>query len=81
MRLSESLQSLEVSSGQQGVLIGEGSCGFADHVNEDDENLNTLTVQEEEQRIIPIIGEIQIFLPDSPIEARACVVDAIVEEG
>jgi hypothetical protein len=28
-----------VSSGQQGVLIDEDSCGFADHVNEDDEKL------------------------------------------
>jgi hypothetical protein len=39
MRLSESLESSEVSSCQQEVLIGEDSCGFADHVNEDDDKL------------------------------------------
>jgi hypothetical protein len=27
-----------------------------------------------------IIGGIQIFLPDSPVEARECVVDATIEE-
>jgi hypothetical protein len=37
MRLYESLGSSEVCSCQQGALIGENSCGFADHVNEDDE--------------------------------------------
>jgi hypothetical protein len=81
MRLSESLRSSEVSSCQQGVLIDEDSCGFADHVNEDDEKLNTLTIQEEDQRSILIIGGIQIFLPNSPVEARACVADATTEEG
>jgi hypothetical protein len=45
MRLSESLRSSEVSSCQQGVLIDEDSCGFADHVNEDDEKLKTFTIQ------------------------------------
>jgi hypothetical protein len=65
MRLSESLRILEVSSCQQGVMIGEDSCGFADHVNEDDEKLNTLTIQEEDQRSILIIGGIRIFLPNS----------------
>jgi hypothetical protein len=63
------------------VLIGKGSCGFVDHVNEDDEKLNTLTIQEENHRSILIIGEIQIFLSDSPIEARACVADATIVEG
>jgi hypothetical protein len=81
MRLSESLTDSIESSYQQGVLMDEDSCGFADHVNEDDEKLNTLTIQEEDQRSILIIGGIQIFLPDSPVEARACVADATTEEG
>jgi hypothetical protein len=81
MRLSESLRSSEVSSCQQGVLIDEDSCGFADHVNEYDEKLNTLTIQEEDQRSILIIGGIQIFLPNNPVEARECVADATTEEG
>jgi len=44
MRLFESLRSSEVGSGQQGVLIGEDSCGFTDHVN--DEKSNTFTIKE-----------------------------------
>jgi hypothetical protein len=32
-RLSESLRSSRVSSGQHGVMIGEDSYGFANHVN------------------------------------------------
>jgi hypothetical protein len=48
MRLSESLESSEVSSYQQGILIGEYSCGFANHVNEDDEKLNTFIIEEED---------------------------------
>jgi hypothetical protein len=47
-RLSESIRSSGVSSGHQGVLIGEDSYGFVDHVNEDDEKLNTLPIQEED---------------------------------
>jgi hypothetical protein len=71
MRLSESLRSSEVGSGQQGVLIGEDSCGFVDHVNEDDEKLNTLTIKEEDQRSILIIGGIKTFLPNNQVEASA----------
>jgi hypothetical protein len=52
------------------VLIGEDSCGFADHVNEYDEKLNTLTIQEEDQRSILIIGGIKTFLPNNQVEAR-----------
>jgi hypothetical protein len=44
-----------------------------DHVNEDDEKLNTSTLEEEDQRCILIIGGINIFLPSSPVEASACV--------
>ena len=44
------------SSYQQGVLIDEDSCGFADYVNEDDENLNTPIAAEEDQRCVLIIG-------------------------
>jgi hypothetical protein len=75
-RLSESLMNSAESSYQQGVLIGEDSYGFAEHVNEDDEKLDTLTIQEEDQRNILIIGGIEIFLPSSPVEARACVAGA-----
>jgi hypothetical protein len=71
VRLSESLRSSEVSSYQQGVLIGEDSCGFADHVNEDDEKLNTFTIEEEDQRSILIIGGIKTFLPNSQVETSA----------
>jgi hypothetical protein len=53
------------------VLIGEYSCGFADHVNEYDEKLNTLTIQEEYKRSILIIGGIKTFLPNSQVEASA----------
>jgi hypothetical protein len=62
-------------------MVGEYSCGFVDHVNEDDEKLNTSFTREEDQRSILIIGGIWIFLPDSPIEPRACVVDTTSEEG
>ena len=44
-----------MSSGQQGVLIGEYSCGFANHVNEDDEKLNTFITEEEDHRSVMII--------------------------
>jgi hypothetical protein len=36
---------------------------------------------EEDQRSILIIGEIDIFLPKSPVEARACVAYETIEEG
>jgi hypothetical protein len=51
----------------------EDSCGVADHVNEDDENLNTSTLKEEDQRCILIIGGINIFLTRIPAEASAYV--------
>jgi hypothetical protein len=43
----EEMKSVE-SSYQEGVLIDEHSCGFADQVNEDDENLNTPIEAEED---------------------------------
>jgi hypothetical protein len=61
------------SSYQQGVLIDEDSCGFSDHVNEDDENLNIPITAEEDQRCVLIIGGIQIFLPNSPEETNTRV--------
>jgi hypothetical protein len=45
-----------VSSYQEGVLIYEYSCGFADHVNVYDEKSNTSTIKEEDQRCILMIG-------------------------
>jgi hypothetical protein len=80
MRLSESLRSSGVSSCQQGVLIDGDSCGFADHVNEDDDKLKTFTIQEEDQRSILIIGGIKIFLPNSQVEANAHDESAAEEE-
>jgi hypothetical protein len=47
MILSKSIGRSEVSSSQQGSLIGGDSCGLADHVNADDENLNTSITNEE----------------------------------
>jgi hypothetical protein len=70
-----------VGSCQQGVLIGEDSCGFADHVNEDDEKLKTLTIQEEDQKSILIIGGIKEFLPNNQVKASAHDESATTEEG
>jgi hypothetical protein len=53
------------------VLIGEDSCGFVDHVNEYDEKLNTLTIKEEDQKSILIIGGIKELLPNNQVEASA----------
>jgi hypothetical protein len=61
------------SSYQKGVLIDEHSCGFADHVNEDDEKLNTPIAAEEDKRCVLIVGGIQILLPNSPIETNTRV--------
>jgi hypothetical protein len=68
----EEINSVE-SSYQKGVLIDEHSCGFADQVSEDDEKLNTPIAVEEDQRCVLIVGGIQIFLPNSPIETNTRV--------
>jgi len=81
VRLSESLRDSGVSSGQQGVLIGEDSCGFAGHVNEYDDKLKTCTIQEEDQKSILMIGGIWVFLPHSPVEANKGVADAKTSGG
>jgi hypothetical protein len=44
-----------------------------DHVNEDDEKLNTPIAAEEDQRCVIIVGGIQIFLPNSPTETNTRV--------
>jgi hypothetical protein len=44
VRLSESDKDSRVSSCQQGVLISEDSCGFTDHVNEDDDKLKNCPI-------------------------------------
>jgi hypothetical protein len=62
------------------VLIDGDSCGFVDHVNEDDEKLNTSITKEEDQRSILIIGGIKIFLPNSQVEASAHDESATKEE-
>ena len=55
MRVSASLTNSVESSCQQGALMDEDSCGFTDHVNEDDEKLNTFIIPEKDQRRIMII--------------------------
>jgi hypothetical protein len=55
------------------VLRDEHSCGFADQVNEDYEKLNTPIAVEDDQRCVLIVGGIQIFLPNSPIEINTRV--------
>jgi hypothetical protein len=81
MRLSESIRDSGVSSGQQGVLRSEDSCGFVDHVNEDDDKLETCSIQTEDQKSILMIGGIKVFLPYSPIEAKEDVAGATTTEG
>jgi hypothetical protein len=78
-RLSKSLMNSAESSYQQGVLIGEDSYGVTKHVNEDENNLDTLTIQEVDQIIILIIGGIQVFLPNNQVGARACVAGATIK--
>jgi hypothetical protein len=80
VKLFESLKESRVSLGQQGVLISEDSCGFTDHVNEYDDNFKICTIQKEDQKSIMMIGGIRVFLLDSPIEARECVMDVATEE-
>jgi hypothetical protein len=53
------------------VLIDGDSCGFVDHVNGDDEKLNTSITKEEDQRSILIIGGIKIFLTSSQVKTSA----------
>jgi hypothetical protein len=60
-------------------VIGEDSCGFADHVNEDDEKLKTLTIQKEDHRSILIIGGIKNFLTNNQVEASAHDEGALTE--
>jgi hypothetical protein len=81
MRLCESLTDSIESSYQQRVLIGEDSCGFVYHVNEYDENLKTLTIQEEDQKIILIIGGIKEFLPNTQVKASAHDESETIGEG
>jgi hypothetical protein len=81
VRLSESLRDLRVSSGQQGVLISEDSCGFADHVNEYGDKLKIYPIQKEYQKSILMNGGIKVFLPYSPVEAIVCVANVGTVEG
>jgi hypothetical protein len=53
------------------VLIDKDSCGFVDHVNEDNEKLNTSITKEKDQRSILITGGIKIFLPNIQGEVSA----------
>jgi hypothetical protein len=81
VRLFERLKDSGVSSSQQGVLRGEDSCGFADHVNEDDDKSKTCPIQKEDQKSILMIRGIKLFLPYSPVEASMCVSNATTMEG
>jgi len=81
MRLSESFESLEVSSCQRVVMIGEYSCGFVDHLNEYDNKLKTFTIQEENQKSVLVIRGIKVFLPNNQEETSARDESATVGEG
>jgi hypothetical protein len=59
----------------------EDSCGVEDHVNEDDQKLNTSTTKEKDKRCILIIGGIQIFFPISSVEASAQVAGEVEATG
>jgi hypothetical protein len=63
------------------MLIGEDSCGFVDHMNEDDEKLETSTIKEEYKKSILIIGGIKEFLPNSQVKDSAHDESAGAEEG
>jgi hypothetical protein len=81
MRLSESLKSSKVGSYQQGVMIGDDSCGFVDHMNEDDDKLKTFTIQEENQKMHSDDWGIRVFLPDNQVKASAHDENATTIEG
>jgi hypothetical protein len=82
MRLSKSLINSEMDLDQQIQLTeDEDSCGFPSHVNEDDGNLKTFTIREDDMRTLIMIGGIEIFLPLAQEEAEICVVDATTTEG
>jgi hypothetical protein len=54
--------------------------GKGEEINSAEISNHQGVLMEEDQRCVMIIGGIQIFLPHIPVEARACVADAI-EEG
>jgi hypothetical protein len=81
----EEMSSAEIS--RQRVLTDEeeaeerplsdgDSRGIVDHVNEDDEKLKTSTVNEKDQRIILIIGGVDIFMLIGRGEVNIDVLDA-----
>jgi hypothetical protein len=78
-RLFESIRNSEVISYQQGEFVDEYSCGFANHVDEYYEKINTSTIKEEDQRCILIIGGIKTFLPSSQAEASISVAGVEIE--
>jgi hypothetical protein len=80
---------LAKSSCQQGVLTDgeeeeeerphayEGSCGTENHVNEDDDKLETFITKGKDQRSVLVIGGVEIFLPSSQGEVSTYVAGAI----
>jgi hypothetical protein len=62
----------------EGIPHSEGYLhGVASRVNEDDEKLQTSTIEEKDQGSILIIGGVEIFLPSGRGEASIDVVNAI----
>jgi hypothetical protein len=59
----------------------EDSCGFPNHVNEDDDKLKTFTIREADLRSLIMIGGIEIFLPLAQEEAEIWVADTAKTEG
>jgi pyruvate/2-oxoglutarate/acetoin dehydrogenase E1 component len=53
--------------------------GKREEMNSAESSYQQGELMEKDQKCIMIIGGIQIFLPSSPVEARVCVADAVVE--
>ena len=87
MGKGEEEMSSDESLCQQGVLTNEEeakeilhpyeySCGVVNHMNEDDNKLETCITKEKDQRRIIVIGGIEIVLPSSQGEVITGIADA-----
>jgi hypothetical protein len=77
------VKKVQVSRWEMESQVGKGEemrlCESLMNSEESSDQQGVLT--EEDQKYILIIGGIEVFLPHGPVEARACVADATVEEG
>jgi hypothetical protein len=60
--------------------ISDFQVGKGEGMNSTRNSYHPRDLMEKDQKCIMIIGGIAIFLPHSPVEARACVVDVAAEE-